>query len=228
VKWVTRRRPSSPLAPALAVGACAVGVAGLAPAPAYARVQSGAATVVVTLTNAKLELVPATVPVGTVVFKIRNEGTIPRDFRIGITGERTARIAVGKSAMLKVKFSTGASIFVLSYGAGGTAGLSNAFTVVASCTNPATSTVTVRMREAPERFSRPTVPCGTVKFVVTNVGTIVHSFQINAPGGHGPRISPGQTVTMTVHLTTKGKVFYYCNETEHNEMYGEYGYLRVV
>ena len=85
-------------------------------------------------------------------------------------------------------------------------------------------------------LSRSTVPCGAVTFVVTNVGTIVHTFWIFAPdnnsvaprGGHGPRIKPGQTVRMTVNFTTTGRAFYECGEMEHGEIYGETGYLVLV
>jgi hypothetical protein len=215
-------------------------VLGVATGPAVggiaSQAQQHAVTVVVTITDTTLELLPATVPVGTVVFKVVNRGTIPRDFRIGPAGKRTPRIAAGKSATLTVEFATSASLLVLSYGVGGTAGLSYELKVVAPCTTPKTTTVRVQMREAPERFSQTRVPCGTVKFVVTNVGTIVHSFNITAPGnlgasltrGPGPRILPGHTVSFTVHFTSKGRAFYYCGETEHNELYGEDGYLHVV
>ena len=228
--------PSKPTL-TLTLGMCAAVLMTATPAPAAgARPEAGTATVLVTMTNAKLELLPATVPAGTVVFKIVNKGTIARDFRLGVSGKRTPRIGAGKSATLTVSFGSGASILVLSYGAGGAHALSNALTVVSTCTNPVRSTVRVRMREAPPTFSPSTVRCGTVTFVVTNVGTIVHRFEITAPGNIGAiltarqsaGIEPGHSLSMTVHFTSKGSAYYYCAETEHTEIYGELGYLQVV
>jgi hypothetical protein len=66
-----------------------------------------------------------------------------------------------------------------------------------------------------------------VTFLVTNIATIVHSFQIDVPGRNGPPISPGQTVSLTVHFTAKGRYSYNCGEPEHDEEYGEYGLLTV-
>jgi uncharacterized cupredoxin-like copper-binding protein len=217
----------------LALGACGAALL-VAAAVARSQADAGPATIVVTMTDSKLNAAPMTAPLGSVVFKVVNKGTRPRDFEIA--GKSTPQIASGKSATLKVTFPKTGTFLYLSYRAGHTGGLSNALRVVATCTHPTTSTVRVQMKEAPEILSQTRVPCGTVTFVLTNVGKIVHSFDVFAPdnatvvppGGHGPRVKPGQTARMTVRFTMKGRVLYTCGETEHGEMYGELGYLFVV
>ena len=82
-------------------------------------------------------------------------------------------------------------------------------------------------------LSQTTVPCGTVTFAVTNVGTIVHSFDLFQQNPSrmlvlGPQIQPGQSVSLVVRFTQKGAVEYVCGEGEHSEEYGEIGYLTVT
>jgi uncharacterized cupredoxin-like copper-binding protein len=217
---------------------CAVGLLGtltsLGTAPALAQTRAASSTVTVTITSSSILLAPMQVPAGTVVFKIANKGKIPRNFKIA--GKSTPTIAVGKSATLRVALPKSGTYLYLSFGKGHTAGRSGVLTVVDTCTNPASASVTVQMQEAPMKLSRQTVPCGTVTFVITNAGTIIHTFQIDvpnstgvvAPGGQGPRLDPGQTASITVRFTTKGSAFYRCSETEHDEQYGETGSLTVV
>jgi uncharacterized cupredoxin-like copper-binding protein len=83
-------------------------------------------------------------------------------------------------------------------------------------------------------FSQESVPCGTVTFQVTNAGTIVHAFEIRTPddpgrvAGHTPPLQPGQSATLTVRFAVKGRADYSCSEYEHDERYGEIGYLAIV
>ena len=175
-------------------------------------------TLVVTITNAQVRVAQAPVHVGLVTFKVTNKSKTARDFRIA--GKRTPRIAAGKSATLKVNVTkTGLVVY-------SSAGLRGVLTFVDPCTKPATSTVSVQMAEAAMKLSQPSVPCGSVTFTVTNAGTIVHSFRI--AGRQTPQIQPGQTASLTVQLATKGRVFYSCAEPEHDEMYGETGWIDVV
>lgn len=201
--------------------------------PVRGQARAGTTTVVVTMTAFKLELAPPTVPVGSVVFKVVNRGKIRRDFKIG--GKKTPRIATGKSATLKVEFAKKGTYSYFSAGPDRAARLSGVLVVGEPCTHPAASTVSAKLTGAPIGLSQATVPCGTVTFVVTNVGRVVHSFHItvpdstvDAPGGQGPPLNPGQTVRLTVHFTVKGIAIYYCGEPEHDELYDESGYLSVI
>ena len=203
--------------------------------PAGAEARGGAATVLITMTDSNLESAPMAASQRNVVFKIVNHGSAARDFEIA--GRRTAQIASGKSATLKVAFASTGTFLYLSYGPGRTRGLSNALRVLEACAHPATSTIRVQMMEGPITLSRASVPCGTVIFLVKNAGKIVHSFRIDnpdspagviPPGGHGPRISPGHSVKMEVQFDVTGRAFYYCGEAGHNEDYSELGWLSVV
>src|SRR5207237_2656992 len=114
-----------------------------------------------------------------------------------VAGRQTPAIAPGKSATLKVTVTTGRSYPYYSAAKGRAGRLAGALVVVPPpCTNPQKTTVTVQMTEAPMKVSQTTIPCGTVTLVVTNVGTIVHTFtvlvpegQTAAPGGLGPPLS---------------------------------------
>lgn len=224
-----------PIVLGTAVGLCAAALLGaLSSLVGAARAQGRAVPTVVsvTMTDSKLKLAPGKVLVGSVVFRVVNKGKLGRDFRIA--GKRTPRILAGRSTTLKVEFAKGGTYPYVSVGRRA-ARLSGMLRIVEPCTNPVASTVSVQVLEGPAKLSLTSVPCGTVTFVVTNVGRVAHSFWIANPdvsttaaGGQGPTVRPGQTTTMTVQFTTKGTAVHYCNESEHDELYDESGNLSVV
>ena len=188
---------------------------------------AGATTIAVTLTDTQIQLPQSPVRVGTVVFRVANHARAARDFRVA--GRRTPRIAPGRSATLTVPVAKTGLVLLSSVGPPRSATLRGVLTFINPCTTPATTTVTVQMSEAPPVLSRTTIPCGTVTFTITNAGTITHTFHVDAAtGGDGPSLQPGQTASFTVRLTAKGRVFYRCIETEHDEQYGETGWLIVT
>jgi uncharacterized cupredoxin-like copper-binding protein len=198
----------------------------LAATPTPAAPAANPTRVAVTITDAQLQLPQVPVRVGTVVFRIANHAKVARDFRIA--GRRTPRIAPGATATLTVSVAKTGLALLSSSGPPGSAPLRGVLTFIDPCTNQATTAVTVQMSEAPPVLSRTSIPCGTVTFTVTNAGTVVHTFHVDAAvGGDGPRLQPGQTASFTVRLTTKGKVFYRCLEPDHDEMYGETGWITV-
>jgi hypothetical protein len=214
------RLPASIRKPLHATGVAALAVASSATFLAVTEAARAAAptTLVVTITNTQVRVAQAPVRVGLVTFKVTNKSKTVRDFRIG--GKRTPRIATGKWATLNVNVTkTGLVVY-------SSAGLSGVLTFIDPCTKPATSTVSVQMSESPIKLSQTSVPCGSVTFAVTNVGTIVHSFRIGNAGT--PQIQPGQSSSVTVRLMNKVRVFYSCGEPEHDEMYGETGWIKVV
>jgi uncharacterized cupredoxin-like copper-binding protein len=204
----------------------------ISPAPAGAQVLGGATTVVVTITDSQLTAVPVYVPTGTVVFKVVNRGTVARDFKVG--GKRTPKIAAGKSAVLSVDVNTEHNYPFYS-AAPRHATLSGVIVVVPSgCPAPEATTILVTMAEAPIKMSQTRVHCGTVKFVVRNAGAEMHQLivrgvgsELTAPGGAGPQLKPGQTVTLTVHFGEAGSAYYYCAVDDHDDVHAERGFLVV-
>ena len=199
----------------------------LATAALLAAPAAGATTIAVTLTDTVIQLPQAPVRVGTVMFRVANHARAARDFRVA--GRRTPRIAPGRSATLTVPVAKTGLVLLSSVGPPGSATLRGVLSFVNPCTKPATTTLTVEMSEAPPVLSQTTIPCGTVTFTITNAGTIPHTLHIDATsGGDGPRLQPGQTATLTLRLTAKGRVFYRCIEPDHDEQYGETGWLTVT
>ena len=207
---------------------------GASSAAATQGIRAGSTTVAVTITSPRVTAAPVRVPGGTVVFKVSNRASVSQNFTIA--GKSTADIPPGGSATLRVALPKSGSYLFLSYGKHHTAPASGVLAVTNTCSAPVSTSVSVQMQEGPMTLSRQTVPCGTVTFVITNGGTMVHTFQVTTPdntaiivpGGQGPRLNPGQSASIIVHFTTKGSAFYRCSETEHDEQYGETGSLKLV
>jgi hypothetical protein len=159
-----------------------------------------------------------------------NKGRTPRNFEIA--GRRTASLAPGKTASLKVELAKRPYRYV-SRGAGQAAPLTGFVGVLAPCTHPTASTVKVTMTLGQLSLSHTTVLCGSVRFLVTNRQAAGDNHQFSlaistlASGGvFAPRLRPGQSATITVNLPYKGNVYYFCQEPEHAEN-GESGLLTV-
>jgi plastocyanin len=216
---------------------------------------AGGSTVRVRITDAKVILGPATVKPGKVVFRIADTGTQPHAFAIG--GKSTPMLRHGVTDVLTVSLAKAGSYKAVARTAAGKA--FNAILAVGSapqtilpstpptptktststtppassaCAQPVTATVTVTIVPPRFNFSRTTIPCGTVTFVVTNTGQLTHSLEITAPAGAPtiatqPPIQPGQTQTFTINMTAKGIYPWQCGEREDNADDGEYGNLLV-
>jgi hypothetical protein len=193
---------------ALATGLAAFGVAAQ---PAEGRVERAPVAVIVKLTDSQATVTPSKVPVGRVRFTILNRGRAARSFAIGRV--RTSTVAPGSSITLKTAFSDRGLHQYSSVGRH-VARLSGVLTVFVPCTHPQPSIVDVRMDHGRTgiTFSQTTIPCGTVTFVVTNIGAMVDSFQVFAdyPRARGttPELQPGQTARLTIHFTEKSIVDY--------------------
>jgi alcohol dehydrogenase (cytochrome c) len=88
----------------------------------------------------------------------------------------------------------------------------------------ATTTVRVRGEEFGFRLSRTSAPRGTVVFVFTNAGHVVHNFAIN--GKETPILQPGQTARLVVKFTKPGKYPYECTVPGHADA-GMHGVFTV-
>jgi uncharacterized cupredoxin-like copper-binding protein len=75
------------------------------------------------------------------------------------------------------------------------------------------TTVTVAASEFKFKLSKTSVPKGSVTFVVTNKGKIVHDFKIN--GKVTPRLQPGKSAKLVVKFAKAGKFAYLCTVPGH-------------
>jgi uncharacterized cupredoxin-like copper-binding protein len=197
----------------------------------------------VTLTNTKISLSEKTVMVGTVKFTVANKSTTARKF--SIAGKTTPAIAPGKTATLRVKFTSKGSYAHVSSGRGrtvkgalvvvsptpqgtaiqsGSSASSSSTAGLNVCMHPVSTTVHVLMTDGHFEFSQTTIPCGSVTFVMTNAGTLEHIISLG--GGAKPGLNPGQTGSMTVNLTP-GDQYWECGTFGHDDV-GEQGVLVIV
>jgi uncharacterized cupredoxin-like copper-binding protein len=89
----------------------------------------------------------------------------------------------------------------------------SALAAPATHTATKTTTVTVAATEFKFKLSKTSAPKGTVTFVVTNKGKIVHDFKIN--GKTTPRLQPGKSAKLVVKFTKAGKFPYLCTVPGH-------------
>ena len=68
------------------------------------------------------------------------------------------------------------------------------------------------------------VPCGSITFVQTNTGQIVHNFDIS--GLAGPMLNPGQSASMQATLGP-GSYHYQCDVGGHDGL-GQNGWFTVT
>ena len=61
-------------------------------------------------------------------------------------------------------------------------------------------------------LSQTAIPCGTVTFVITNVGSMLDSLEVFADDPHArgttPELEPGQTAWLTIRFAEKGSAYY--------------------
>jgi uncharacterized cupredoxin-like copper-binding protein len=207
-----------------------VGTFALSAAPASGTPQrADVTTVKVTATEFKFKLSRTTVPVGVVVFQVVNKGKIEHDFKIA--GKKTPLIRPGKSATLRVVFhKKGRYAYLCTVPGHAAAGMKGVLGVGVSAPHPTTTTTatttttstgpggTVQVSEFEFGFtlSPATVPSGNVTFVMKNVGTVTHNFDVSGVMA-GPFLNPGQSATMTVNLQG-GRVYsYLCDVPGHAE-----------
>ncbi len=184
--------------------------------------QASATTVAVTVTDSNVRFSRTALRIGAVVFNVTNRGKRRHEFRIA--GRTTALLFPGRSATLTILFTQAGRYPYLVPGlpkgvlrvtapAAAAATATPASTVaVAPCTNPMTSTVTVTMTDAPAprgyAFAPSAIPCGTVTFIVKDVGSAPHGLQLMDPSDvllpPSTTVEPAQTTTMVSKLMYVG------------------------
>lgn len=219
---------------ALATG---LGALALASPAAASPMRAEVASVTVKLTDSRLTVTPSRVPIGPVVFKVVNLAHAPRSF--SIAGKRTAAIAAGASARLRVAFATGGTRQYVSAGRRRTTRLTGVLAVFTPCADPTATTVGVQLGQdnGGLTISQTTIPCGAVTFVVTDTGSLIDSLQVFADyaGARGttPELKPGQTASLTIHFAELGNAYAQSGdfppaEPEFGGDYGEGVTLRIV
>jgi uncharacterized cupredoxin-like copper-binding protein len=221
----------------LAIG-IAVALVGFRAAAAYSSASAGKTTITVTMSEYTFKLSKSkNIPKGTVVFKLVNKGKIPHNFRIN--GKTSKLIAPGKTGSLTVTFKKKGSFAYLctvtghaKLGMKGVLGIATApvttptttttTTSASTCASPQATTVTVSEFEYGFTLSQTTAPCGTITFVMTNNGSIVHDFILYgaqpATSGLGPTLNPGQSATMQTVVDKAGAYQYICDVPHHAEL----------
>ncbi len=182
-------------------------------AHAHVHVLGGALPVVSIRLGASSVLVwPSKVPVGRVVFNVSNRAANAR--RLSVGQARTGLIAPGHSAMLRVDLRTRGPYTVVETGPKNTPRITGVVRAFEPCTHPSVTAVGVNLDHGRTgiTLSRATIPCGTVTFVVTNIGTAVDSLQFFADfpqkGGATPELQPGRSARVTVQFPEKGIASY--------------------
>jgi hypothetical protein len=209
-------------------------VAVLAYCSALAASSAATPSVSVTIHNSGLTVSRSTVPVGSVVFVVTNRGRIPR--RVRVEGQLTPRLPRGASATLRVRFSQPGSYQVTASGLRTPGTLTviapsaspapqrpaSAGTASQPCTNPSSSTINVTMTDnfgpAGYSFAPSSVPCGTVTFVLNNIGADQHGLGLKSPTGietpASPTVGAHQSGTLTANLSVKGVYQWWDSEGE--------------
>jgi plastocyanin len=193
---------------------------------------------------------------GTVVFRIVNAGKVPHGF--AIDGHSIPVLGPGHSTTLTVAFPTpGNFTFSSTLRGQASRGMKGILTVTKSpavaagtttqpnlqtapvaavggpCTNPTSTTVTVKMFEYGFLVSPSSIPCGTVTFDITNIGQISHQFDMDVPGPDGNPVpyggkilNPNESTTETLTYTRTGTFRYQCDL--HFQDYSMGGSLQIV
>jgi len=229
-----RRAVSIAVLASLALAGLATGVMAASGGTTTSRV---VARVTVTASEFKFTLSRRSVPVGTVVFTVVNRGKLSHDFKIA--GKTTRVLRPGASATLRVTFvKKGRYGYLCTLPGHASAGMKGILAVattpspntsgppVTEATTAAgpTTTVTVDMYEYRYELSPTSVPSGTVVFVVTNRGGLVHNFDLVGVKA-GAFLSPGATETWSVGLAA-GAHSFKCDVPFHAER-GMAGMLSV-
>jgi uncharacterized cupredoxin-like copper-binding protein len=220
----------------VAAAGFAAGTFALSAAPASGTTQRATVTTVkVTATEFKFKLSRTPVPVGTVVFQVANRGKVAHDFKIA--GKKTPLIGPGKTATLRVVFhQKGRYAYLCTVPGHAAAGMTGVLGVGVTAPQPITTTtknvtttttttatttapgpggtVQVSMFEFGFTLSPTAIPSGNVTFVIKNVGTVQHNFDIQGVKA-GPFVDPGQSATMTVDLHGGRTYTYLCDVPGH-------------
>lgn len=192
--------------------------------------QQVSTNVTVHMTEYHFELSLTSVPVGTVVFNVINDGKAPHNF--SIAGQTTPDLAAGQTATLTVTFtSAGDQPYLCTLPGHAVAGMQGTLTVTGTTPTPKpTATIKVTEKEFKIILKTPSgklvksVKHGLIRFKVTNVGALPHNFVI--AGKSTLVLKHGKSQTINVKLT-KGKKKYVCTITGHAAL-GMKGVLRVT
>jgi len=171
-----------------------------------------------------------TVPAGTIIFTLINDGNAPHDFSIAGT---TSDVVLPKATATMTVTITDAGIYpyLCTLPGHATAGMNGNLTVTGTPL-PTTPSATVKVSLSEFKIVLKnrsgtvihSVKHGLIRFKVTNRGKIGHNFVVNKH--QTPVLKPGKSATLDVLLKT-GKYKYLCSVTGHAAA-GMKGVLRVT
>jgi uncharacterized cupredoxin-like copper-binding protein len=200
-----------------AVVATALAGSSLAGVPSEKRT-AVSTSIAVSLTEYTFTLSANSAPVGTVVFKVTNEGKAPHNF--SIAGRTTPDLAPGASAILSVNFTTaGAQPYLCTLPGHAQAGMQGTFTIKgSSATVKPTAILTATEKEWRINLTTSTgakvksVRRGLIRFKVRNLGVLPHNFVI---AKHQTiLVKPGGRAVLNVSLK-RGRYRYICSIAGH-------------
>ncbi len=174
--------------------------------------------VTVHMTEYSFSLSTNTVPVGTVVFSLINDGKTPHNF--SISGMTSADLAPGATATMTVTFTqSGPYPYLCTLVGHAAAGMQGTLTVTGT-TPPPKPTATIKVSEKEWKITLKTpagklvksVKHGLIRFKVANVGRLGHNFVIAKH--QTPVLARGKSATINVALK-KGKYKFLCSVTGH-------------
>lgn len=187
------------------LAAAFAGLLALALALAPSAGSAPTTTVTVVATAHRCTLSRTSVPAGAVVFRVVDRGGTRHRRTFTIDGKRTAttlRILLPSPGFYPYRCGAATGRVVV-----------DAPPTTTDYPGPG-GTVTVSAYEYGFTFSTTTIPSGNVTFVVRNIGTVAHDFDIVSVQA-SPYLEPGQTFTETVNLEAGRTYTYVCDVRDH-------------
>lgn len=215
----------------LCVAVVATALAGDSPAGVRSATRTAASTyVTVHIREYAFTLSTHSAPVGTVVFRITNDGKAPHNF--SIAGRSTSDLAPGTSATLSVTFATaGPEPYLCTLPGHAENGMQGTFTIRGpSLTGKPMAILGATEKEWKITLTTPrgakvkSVGHGVIRFRVENTGVLPHNFVIAKH--QTPLIEHGKRAVLDVILK-RGRYRYSCSIAGHAEK-GMKGVLAVT
>lgn len=208
-----------PIALLVCAATVATALAGQSPAGARSAKRTVTSTpVTVHMREYAFTLSTHSAPVGTVVFRITNDGRAPHNF--SIAGRSTADLASGASATLSVTFATaGPEPYLCTLPGHAENGMQGTFTIRGSSrTGKPTAILDANEKEWKITLRTSTgakvksVKHGVIRFRVTNTGVLPHNFVI---AKHQTiLVKHGRTAVLDVTVR-RGRYRYFCSIAGH-------------
>ena len=196
-------------------------------APSTAAVTS----ITVHMTEYAFQLSANSAPVGTVSFRIINDGKAQHNF--SIAGKTSPTLAAGESATMSVSFaSAGSQPYLCTLPGHADAGMQGVLTVTGGSTVKLSATINATLKDfrivltTRSGAKVRSVKRGLIRLNVKNTGRVQHNIVFRGKGGTKV-LKHNQRTVLNVVLTKAGRYYYFCSVKGHAAA-GMKGYLRVT